>query len=132
MSPETFRVYPQHPWRFDVLVFSSERPMYAYAQAAWDYPSRDWAACVFTGDVGRSRTRCLGEILFHRRSLTPEIVSHEATHAAHNYYTLRSGRKSIYISPNGTTSPSEEIIAGLQADIAAQIMRELTKRGLIR
>jgi hypothetical protein len=123
-----FRVYPQKPWRFDVLLFPTQSAMYRHALTTWDHAARDWAAICLTRDMLKTRTRSLGEILFCRKLLSAEIVAHEATHAAMTFWALRTGMPVIVVATEGAGHASEEAVASIQASLLQQMMVQLQKR----
>ena len=123
----TVRPRPHSPYRYDVLVFAGEKKMVRWAWMFRDVGIRSClAACITNMDVSFD----LGDLLFTRRQLTPELITHEATHAAHNYYAKVRGQRRITVG-GARTTPGEEYVADAAGHLVADITRNLRKRGLL-
>jgi hypothetical protein len=123
-------VYPEKAkkprWRFLVRLFDTYKTMYAFARAAhMDKSRNNRAICYLYTDKGERHhiKECLGEILFCRRDMTVEVVSHESFHASLAWWRF------LHSEPlEGTTviqSASEERVVAAMGKIALQIENRL-------
>ena len=81
-----FQIYPHMPcykYYINVNVFDTDSEMYGYYQKK-EGMEKDFEAiyydCVCEGNK-------IGEILIHKKALTPKIISHECGHATTRYLT---------------------------------------------
>lgn len=84
-----FRIHPESTrgFYFDVKVFPTKKAMREYAvteKGGSAYFRKAEAATLgmYRTDKRARPTKFLGACIFHEKALTPEIIAHEATHAA--------------------------------------------------
>lgn len=78
----TVRPRPHSRLHFNVHVFGSRRQMYQYGRLQMPQVKADYAALTI---VHFADPRLIGELLFTVQQLTPELIAHEASHAAEHY-----------------------------------------------
>ena len=92
MKTFTIRPRARSRYHFLVRVFNSHRMMLEHERAIDGDVARDYRALTVRYEPHEGKGTTLGEILFTVRELTPELIAHEATHAA-EWYGRRMGRR---------------------------------------
>lgn len=126
-----FRIYPSPgtPWRYEVCLFASERPMYDYGRAVWNQDSENYhAVCLSLACTELKRSRKMGEMLFSLRNLTTGLIVHECVHGAHHHFQLRLGQHAIVINSEGSGHATEEAVALFASNLVSQMFKELEQR----
>jgi len=132
-----FKVHPTNgALYFEVMVFDTWRDMHKFCVLK-NYDGRKEVnrtraiAYCFNGprfDKHQKVTKCLGEIIFYSRKISPDVVSHEMNHGA-IYWALRSGINPIDDSNartiNGETQ--EECFVLAQQEMVKQFFDKIAK-----
>ena len=104
--------------------------MYQYAKRTWSQETSNYYAICLSSAPSEVKGRKLGEILFTIRELTHKLIAHESTHAAHHWFSTRTGKDAVIINSEGCGHDTEEWVAAATGNIVEQIMAAARKRGL--
>lgn len=123
----TVTPHPSSKKEFSVLVFNTRLAMARYLkrQGRWCGPClaqcSTWRTVKWNGKAWIPRPS-IGELVFSIDTVTPEIVAHEATHAAvHALWTATRRQALRFRGRRGVASAREELLCEMVARLVVHI-----------